>query len=101
MGQLVHAVRAYGAAGVVVGVDERGPQAGGAQDRVQVQAEFGGDGVVGAEAGGRDDTVRGEPPFRAAGLPGDQFDAGSARSYAHGSNLDVRGRSTDVVRRYR
>src|SRR5690606_25451823 len=57
VGQFVRPVWRDGAAGVLVRVDERGQGAGGAEDRVQVQAEFGGDGVVGAEAGRPHDAV--------------------------------------------
>ncbi len=57
VGQLVDAVRVDGAAGVLVGVDERGQSGGCLEALVEAEAELGQEGQVGAEAGEDDDLV--------------------------------------------
>jgi hypothetical protein len=57
VGELGHAVRGHGAAGVDVGVDERAQRGGALQGRIESKAELGGDGVVGSEPGRRDHLI--------------------------------------------
>ncbi len=69
--QFVHTVWTYGAAGVVVGVDQGSQQAGGAEDGIQVQPQLTGDGVIRPVARGGDDVVGSDRPIAA---PGAQLD---------------------------
>lgn len=96
VGELVDAVRADCAAGVVVRVDQRSQCAGRAKDRVQIEAQLGGEGVVGPESGGVDDHVGGQLILRAVEPSSGQLDAAAAQR-AHrmgveaGDDIDAAG----------
>jgi hypothetical protein len=75
------------AAGVLVGVNQRGQRPGGTENRVQIQAQLAGDGVVGPEPGRRDDPVDGDRLRVAAqAAAGDLYSAvvGHGTHYADG-----------------
>jgi hypothetical protein len=72
---LVDTVWWDGAAGVHVGVDQRGQRPGGFEDRVEVEAQLGGDAVVGPESGGGHDPIHGDLPLGAGRVAADHRDA--------------------------
>ncbi len=85
--EFVDAVRRDGAAGVLVGIDQRGERAGRTEDRVQVETQLGDDVVVGPETRSSSRPCRRRPsaPRRsvhaAIRSTGDGFDAEAASQF--------------------